>query len=407
VSAAHARISKTSSQIANVSITSGNSLLPGVKYSIPLYQEDARYTSAAISIYYLLTNNTDPNAYSNLSIISFLPSENLSPTETNSRILISTFLTLGVPPTSYFEGAFLDLYTPLNQNIPGSYWYSDQSLPLHAKLDRLVTAYNCSLYFCLQTYEGHTTRGVTHQRRSSTWASPRFFETTDNPLDPPVPAQYYGFENVPPNMGILNPSAYIVDGYSLAALTAAVQPLLTGNATIYDPSNIIQYGSSGGLNTLPGLTQTVQNMLNSTTSLDRISAQAEQISDALTAYIRTTLPAAPDARFAPTVLEEKTVIRVRWPWLSFPLTLLVAGYVFLGLTIWHTRRLRVRPWKGQRTAFLLAGVNDTIKRFASGGLESRNGLEDRVGEMRAYMAYDDEDEIAFKRVVRTSSHAPL
>jgi hypothetical protein len=40
-------------------------------------------------------------------------------------------------------------------------------------------------------------------------------------------------------------------------------------------------------------------------------------------------------------------------------------------------------------------------------VESRNGLEDRVGEMRVYMAYDDEDEIAFKRVVRTSSHAPL
>jgi hypothetical protein len=67
----------------------------------------------------------------------------------------------------------------------------------------------------------------------------------------------------------------------------------------------------------------------------------------------------------------------------------------------------VRPWKGQRTAFLLAGVNDTIKRFASGGLESRNGLEDRVGEMRVYMGYDDGDEIAFKRVVRMSSHAPL
>jgi hypothetical protein len=128
-----------------------------------------------------------------------------------------------------------------------------------------------------------------------------------------------------------------------------------------------------------------------------MSALTQQMADQITAYTRTSFSAPFDRAYAPTVLTEQILIRVRWPWLAFPLSLVLAGLVFLVLTILQTRRRLVRPWKGHRMPLLLAAVDGDIRKMASGGLHRRTGLEDRIGKIRMRLEFDGQDTVAFVR----------
>jgi hypothetical protein len=61
-----------------------------------------------------------------------------------------------------------------------------------------------------------------------------------------------------------------------------------------------------------------------------------------------------------------------------------------------------------RTASLLASLDERVAEKAAGGLISRRGLEDRVGEEQVHMRYgDNDDEIVFERVGRTFGQATI
>jgi hypothetical protein len=134
---------------------------------------------------------------------------------------------------------------------------------------------------------------------------------------------------------------------------------------------------------------------NSTATM---TSQVQTMADAFTAYMRTSLTAPPDRRYAPTTFSAAVLVHVRWRWLVYPLGLLLMGHFFLAATMFQTSRRAVRPWKGQRLPLLLADVDDIVCEFAAGGLHRRDGLEERVGRIQAQMEFDGQDRVAFKRV---------
>lgn len=257
-------------------------------------------------------------------------------------------------------------------------------------VEPLLTAYNCTFSFCLQGYQAETKDGVAQERLSQSW------EIMSQVGEDSV----WQFANVPSALNAGNGSSYVIDESSVWILRNAFRPSLIGSVDI----DLLMNGTSGMrfINDFGSSEATSGAVMKvfwkASASLSDMNDLCQKIASGLTSWMRTTLPAKADARYASTVISNETLVRVRWPWLTYPLALLVLGHVFLLTTIRRTQRLRVRPWKGHRIPLLLANIDDVVKGAAAGGLHSRTGLEERIGRMKILLEYDDNDSIAFKKV---------
>jgi hypothetical protein len=184
---------------------------------------------------------------------------------------------------------------------------------------------------------------------------------------------------------------------SVKALGTGSRP--QGKVAIDLNDGVTTFNSNENIAGIGSATEGLQAFWSASASVESMSALCQRIANGFTMYMRNSMPAAPDARYAPTVYADATFVHVRWGWLAFPFSLLLAGHIFLLTTIWHTRRLRTQPWKGHRIPLLLASIDDVVKDATAGGLDSRTGLEERVGRFKVRLEYDDGDEIVFKRVV--------
>ena len=184
--------------------------------------------------------------------------------------------------------------------------------------------------------------------------------------------------DIPSIMNAAN-SSYKVSVQAIITFSSLLGEVLSGEVPFFAPNSVPMVG-------IPWMSA----IWNSTTSLADTNAMASRIADTLSNYMRTSAPAPLDARYAPTVFADQTFIRVRWAWLSFPLSLLVAGHVFLAATIWQTKRRRV--------PLLLANVDEVVRDRARGAFETRTGLEERVGRMKVRLEYEGREAIAFRKV---------
>lgn len=306
----------------------------------------------------------------NISVLASSPVWNL---ESDGRLPIVNFYLFGIPPARY--------QTWFNRYNQSSFCNTDF-------IDPLMMAYNCSFSFCLQSFNASTTAGKAQQQSVGSWG-----QMTSSG------SGFWTFTDVPANMNmnIINATAYTVDASSLDALGLATMPLLTGNVVLPDKMLPLQFAGPGG--TLSdNKISFAEVFYDASNSLEAISALSQQIANGMTTYLRTSRIAPPDVTFTPTVFYTEIVVRVRWAWLAFPLGLVVAALVFLVTTIFQTRRLCVRPWKDHRLPLLMADIDDVVRRMAKGGLDTRNGLEERVGEMTVQLEFDDKDKIIFRRV---------
>lgn len=73
-----------------------------------------------------------------------------------------------------------------------------------------------------------------------------------------------------------------------------------------------------------------------------------------------------------TLQEYLVVIRVRWEYMTLPLLVVVVGCLFALLTMWETRRLRLRPWGTNVVATLAHSLDpDTREHLREAGRDGR------------------------------------
>ena len=261
------------------------------------------------------------------------------------------------------------------------------------KIDPMVFSYFCSLSFCVQTFSGRTKAGILEQSPlPATW-------NQWQPLDPSNTS--WTLTGPTSDPAIDDPSAYRIDNASAFALNQAFTTVLGGpiyavrtNLSSSAHAWTMDFGSGNG--GFKGAA--LQAFWAASETPDALAAYLARVAASLTTWLRTRAPAAaPDPRYAPTVFASVVLVRVRWLWLIYPLSLFAVSFVFFSATVWRTRRLRVRPWKAHRVPLLLARIDGVVAARAAGGLGSRQGLEERVGKMRVRLDYDDIDEIVFRR----------
>ena len=334
--------------------------------------------------YTLSTGGTNPpnisvtfDSDSLFALVSMQPSGNTSGFVSGRQSVVS-IKALGIPASSFGAASSL------------------KSRPNRTWAESLVVAYSCSLYFCLQAYNASSTKGI---------FTPQLLETWDQ-MDVNVPANFtssswasgdpqpnWTFAQIPASMNVDQAlSGPVLDFESRTALGT---PLLMG------------LRASVGINVTSGaptvgqfdFTPPILAMWMAANSTDTMSQKVQGVADSLTSYMRTDLAAPPTERYAPTTYSEAVFVAVRWPWLTYPLILVVASYAFFAATVLQTRRRAVKPWKSQRLPLLLANVDDIVREFAAGGLHRRDGLEERIGRIRVRIEFDGQDSVTFKRAL--------
>ena len=279
-----------------------------------------------------------------------------------------------------------------------------------AKAEDLIVAYRCSIHFCMQSYNATFRNGTFVSNVQESWdqmnvSVPHNWTSGDYTLGTPQPN--WTFVDIPESLNaddsFAQPALDFVSKYSL---TAYLSSAISGTVGYDGVSNTTTYhiGGSGSTDTTSKLdASSVQAIYQDSVNAGNMSAKLEDIAAGLNYFVHSSLVADGDARYAPTAYSDAVFVVVRWPWLTYPLALLLAGYVFFAATLLQTWRRAVRPWKSQRLPLLLADVDDAVREAAEGGLHSRKGLKERVGRMEVRMDFDGRDGVAF-RCVETKAH---
>jgi hypothetical protein len=303
----------------------------------------------------------------------------------DGRLVAAQFHVFGIPPSNY------DYYTSNYCRGEVTRGILPPATPLNlSDISPLLVAYDCSFYFCLQTVSAETKDGTFKDALVSTWDQWKQLENQSS---------WYTLNGTPSIMNAGDDSVYQVDSLSFLVIGTAFDSLLNGSVSGTRHSTSAGDGPldltfAGPMEALGD--PFMHKFWDASNSTNSMSAHAQQMANGFTAFLRTTMTASADIRYAPTIHSTKTFVHVRWAWLLYPLGQLVSGYVFLLITIWQTRRRCVQPWKSLRLPLLLSGIDDSIKEHARGGLNSRTGLEERVGKVKVWLEYNDEDHLYFR-----------
>ena len=247
----------------------------------------------------------------------------------------------------------------------------------------LFSAYKCSFFFCIKGYSATVRLGKTTQQAIPMIASQSHLEWRNYSGHPDF---WWVFDNVPEDLNVEAINEWMVPNYIRLTFGEALEGALSGEFT--DKADF-EWGTNQFIGDILG---------EASVSLANLTTMVQSISDGLTSYIRTSGPALPpDPRYAPIVGTSVPVIVVRWGWLVYAIVLQAGGLIFLGSTIYLTRRRRVLPWKGHRVPLLLANLDESLQVHAQGGLAYRQGLDDRVGESRVRLEFDGDNGLAFRR----------
>lgn len=223
--------------------------------------------------------------------------------------------------------------------------YSTELPITHASLDTQ----------CLNAHERHAVEGLGYKiKPDKRWLA---FNISKTPklqlLKRPNPKA--GFPESMASRGCL----YAIDETFVVSLSEFLPYFFTGNvsgpaAVFYDE----QIGDFSG----PQVAQAVFNFGD--VSFGRVSELFANVTDSLTNYIRQN---GDDNFSAPAIgiaRQEKACIAVRWPWLLFPVALVLLTLIFFTLMVLETRPTGNRPeiWKSSPLALLYHGLDSPISK---------------------------------------------
>ena len=121
---------------------------------------------------------------------------------------------------------------------------------------------------------------------------------------------------------------------------------------------------------------------NGNASVTTASNYIEALANSMTGVIRSN-GVTQEKDFAKgTAFSMQTCIKVRWAWLSLPAVLIVFGMLFLGATIWESRRISPGSvWKSSSLAVVFHGL-DGRRRSDYGQLNDLKDMKDTAKDIR-------------------------
>lgn len=201
-----------------------------------------------------------------------------------------------------------------------------------------VSATECSLYFCVDTYHAGVSSGAFTEKLTSTEGTSNYSRTT-----------LKDFEIVPNNCYVNDTQqesthspecAFKVNWLSTLALSNSITPLLKGTGSLF-----VINRPSWSSDSIRALYGTYGNYTD-------INLVFHSLAASLTSHARSKICHASHGGIAWSTV---SYVHVRWLWMVLPITLVFLSSLFLIITIFHTRREYI--WKSSPLALLFSNLD--------------------------------------------------
>jgi hypothetical protein len=204
-----------------------------------------------------------------------------------------------------------------------------------------ISATECALYFCVNTYEARITEGIFSETRTAIATSSNttsWTSTEENFSITPDTCYFNGTRYEKPYKTPEN-CIYTVNWLSRLAMQNSLSPLMKGKGTLF-------------MSNRPSWTpSTAQAIYGTEGNLTDMKTMFESMASSLTLNARSNVCAA---SVNGTTWKVQSFVHVRWNWLIFPGALVVLSLVFLVITVVHTRNQYI--WKSSPLALLFSNV---------------------------------------------------
>ena len=259
-----------------------------------------------------------------------------------------------------------------------------------------VTAEECVLSFCIQRIQSAVRNGIP---TNSVQTMPATISTTTQPTS--TPTGYTVGEgplcDSPTTVLVESNSSletYLIDSYSQDLIWFFLQPL-TGlvasvhwnssghTATLVDDDIMTNDDASGWLHASTNLSQTF-----------------ETIATAMTQTVRQN----DGIKVAGRIIEQVTIVQVRWAWLVLPLLNIILGSMFLVLTIVVTNKAKLPLWKEGVLPVLMHGFESTVDIKSIAELNTNTAMDDYAKYINIRLHEPANGRLA---LVTERSYAPL
>ena len=232
-------------------------------------------------------------------------------------------------------------------------------------------ASECAIWMCVQSYNASQVDG--NQKESITSEFAQFIDFNVDPHD----VQNYTF---------LRPySNYNINSIASDAMTEYLHE--TG---YFDGSITIGGGGQDPSNDF------VQAMWYASANPDDLNAWTQTLARSMTNVIRTTAPPSSSKLYDGKAYQ--LGIRIRWPWITLPVSLVLSSLMILITSIIKTARSPVEAWKSSPLSLLFMDVDRDIKNRAVGQAGRLDGLRKSTGKVKVAMRIDEQGDWMLKAV---------
>ncbi|KAE8385910.1 hypothetical protein BDV23DRAFT_164216 [Aspergillus alliaceus] len=227
-----------------------------------------------------------------------------------------------------------------------------------------ISATECALYFCVDTYEATVKDGVFNERVVSSATSSNLSATavTEDFALAPDTCYVNGTQR-----NDKSECTYPVNWLSRLAMVNSLRPLLNGSGE-YFMSNRPYWSSD-----------TARALFGQQGNLSEISTIFTSLASSLTINARTQVCKASVKGMTWTA---ESFVSVRWPWMIFPIALVAMTIIFLAVTMIKTRNQYI--WKSSPLALLFSDLAveapHTFQRNPS-----LSGMEDASRKMKVWL----------------------
>ncbi|KAI9041824.1 DUF3176 domain-containing protein [Aspergillus affinis] len=227
-----------------------------------------------------------------------------------------------------------------------------------------VSATECALYFCVNTFHSSVTQGSFNETRVSS-------RTSSNATSSVITEDLFLTPETCYKNGTRHQSTddctYHVNWFSGLALSNSLRPLLHGNGSLF-----ISNRPSWSSDTLKAVYGTQGNYTD-------VSSVFHSLSSALTTHARSKVC---HALVTGKTWTMESFVQVRWLWMVLPIALVALGFVFLVVTIVKTKNQYI--WKSSPLALLFSDLSVDAPHSIRAS-PSLSGMEDTSKKMNVWL----------------------
>ena len=277
----------------------------------------------------------------------------------------------GGPTLTGFGGQINSSVTDISSNLAGIEASVVQFSSLLSKRKNDYDdafAWECALFYCINTYSASITDGVIEQRITQTWRNNSATHSQD-------PDLIYS-----PPKSVINVTAdastFKVSSLAARAMNSFMSETFTGSGGI----NVSGTGSAFSSDVIHALYDTKD-----------YSKRIENLAISMTNNIRQQNDSG-SSPFSGLAFKTETYVKVRWAWFAYPTTVVALSLLYLIGTITETTYRDVLIWKSSNLAMLFHGQSLKLEHADRVLVGTLSEMSKKAGDVKVELVREMDEE---------------